>query len=132
MLDMSDPDAERFFVQDISTGQQSPPWRWTGKRPTVRMNLNNGTGYRYQVVFAVPAATFKDTGPVSITFYVNSQPLETVRYNSPGNRTFEKPVPAAMLKPLAENTFAAEIDKLWTAPDKAKLGFILVRIGLVQ
>ncbi len=131
MLEMSDPAAERAFVSDIDRGPQSSPWRWTSQRPTVKLTLKSTLNLRYRMEFTLPEVTFKDTGPVTITFFVNDQLLDTVKYDKPGDKIFDKPVPDAMLKPMTENTLAAEIDKVWMSKDDGrKLGFILSRVGL--
>jgi hypothetical protein len=108
-------------------------WSWTGKRPTVKVRLRGSKNVRYIADFTVADATFKTTGPVSIIFLVNDHPLETVRYTKPGPQRFEKAVPAEWLEPMIETMVAAEIDKVWTAPDDGeKLGFILTRMGLTE
>ncbi len=133
MLEMSNPMAEQFFVQDIAAGPQTTPWRWTGKRPTVRIALRSTSNYRMQAVFAIADTTFKATGPVTVTFYVNDQLLESVKYDSPGTKTFDQPIPMHLLKPMSDNTLAADIDKTWAEKKgDPPLGVILVRIGLVQ
>lgn len=133
MLEMSDPGIERYIVADIAKGQQASPWRWTAKRPTVRISLKSTSNLNFHIQFALPDATFKDTGPVTIAFLVNDRELDKVRYQTGGDKTFEKPVPPRMLKPMGENTLAAEIDKVWESKsDGQKLGFILVNIGLRQ
>lgn len=133
MLEMSDPTVDRDIVSDIAKGQQSSPWRWTGKRPAVRIAIKSASNLKYHIQFALPDATFKDTGPVTITFLVNGQELDKVRYDTGGDKTFEKPVPFAMLKPMDENTLAAEVDKIWESKnDGQRLGFILVKLGLQQ
>ena len=133
LLDMSDPAVEQHFVQDIARGPQATPWRWTGKRPTVRIALRSTANYRYHMEFAVADPTFKDTGPVTITYFVNDTPIESVRYDSPGKKTYDKPIPMHLLKPMADNVLAAEIDKTWSGGKNGPpLGIILVNIGLVQ
>ena len=133
MLEMSDPSVDKFIVTDIARGQQSSPWRWTGKHPTVKIPLKSTLNFKYVMQFALPEVTFKDTGPVTITFLVNDQELDRVKYDTPGDRTFEKLVPNGMLKPMSENTLAADVDKPWVSKtDGQKLGFILVKIGLQQ
>lgn len=133
MVVMSDPSCEQFFVQDILTGEQSAPWRWTRKRPTVKVALKSVSNMRFYAEFALPEVTFKETGPVSITFFVNGHAIDTVRYESPGQQTFEKPLGAGLLKEMSDNTLAADIDKVYISKDdKQPLGFILSRIGLVQ
>jgi len=85
------------------------------------------------VDFAVAKETFDATGPVTISFFVNDRLLEAVRYDQPGDKHYEKLVPAGWLRPDAMTTVAAEIDKLYRAPqDGAELGFILTRVGFIQ
>ncbi len=132
ILDMADPDAEGHFVQDISAELQGNTWRWTGKRPTIRLHLNAVQKLVYFIDFAIAGTTFQQTGPVTLSFFVNDHLLDRVRYTTPDRRHFEKPVPAEWLSPGQDVTLAAEIDKVWTPPPPsgAALGFILVSLGL--
>ena len=133
MIDLSEAGADESFVQDIPTAGQPSSWRWTGKRPTVRLTLLAAKDLKYHAEFAVPEATFKDTGPVTLSFFVNDRLLDKVRYTEPGQKTFDKDIPAGWLQAPGSNTLAMEIDKVWESKDDgAKLGFILSRIGLVQ
>jgi hypothetical protein len=85
------------------------------------------------VEYSVAEATFKDTGPVHFKFFVNEKLLGEAHHDKPGAYTFEKPVPAQMLRANAENDLAVEVDKPWIAPgDGAKLGFILTSIGFAR
>jgi hypothetical protein len=136
MLDMADADAESHFVQDIAAALQGNTWRWTGKRPTIRLHLNSNQkllySLAYSIDFAIAGSTFEQTGPVTLSFFVNDHLLERVRYATPGRRRFEKPVPAEWLVPGGDARLAAEVDKVWTPPQPggAPLGFILVALGL--
>jgi hypothetical protein len=133
VLDMGDPNSERYFVSDIARGAQQASWRWTGPRPTVKLALRSVSNLRYFMEFTIPDVTFKDTGPVTITYYVNDHELDKGRYDSPGAKVFDKPIPPGFLKPMDVNTIAAEVDKPWLSKnDGQKLGFILSRIGLQQ
>jgi hypothetical protein len=133
MIDLSEPGADQSIVQDIPTGVASSSWRWTGRRPTVRLTLLTAQNLKYHADFAVPEATFKDTGPVTLSFFVNDRLLDKIRYTTPGQKTFDKDIPAGWLEAPGSNTLAIEIDKIWVSKDDgAKLGFILSRIGLVQ
>lgn len=133
MLDMSEPRVEQSIVADIARGAQGAPWRWTGPRPTVKIAVKSTSKLRYHMELALPEVTFKDTGPVTISYFVNDQLLDKVRYDSSGQKVFDKPVPSALLKPMSDNLLAAEIDKPWLSKsDGQKLGFILSRIGLQQ
>ena len=132
VINMSDGDAASHFVQDISPGL-SETWRWTGQRPTVRLLMHANENLHYTIDFTIPAVTFEQTGPVTISFLVNGHLLDSVRYTSPGDRHFTKPVPVEWVEKDKEATVAAEIDKLWVSKDDgSRLGFILTSIGLKQ
>ena len=132
ILNMADADAERHFVRDIAAALQGNTWRWTGKRPTIRLRLASNQKLTYSIDFAIAGSTFEQTGPVTLSFFVNDHLLDRVRYPTPGRRRFQKPVPAEWLEPDENVTLAAEIDKLWTPPPPGgtRLGFILVSLGL--
>lgn len=134
VLSMADADAESHFVHDISAELQVNTWRWTGKRPTIRLHPNTNQKLVYSIDFAIAGSTFEQTGPVTLSFFVNDHLLDRVRYAAPDRRRFQKPVPAEWLEPDENVTLAAEIDKVWTPPQPggAHLGFILVSLGLEQ
>ena len=131
MVNMSDGDASLHLVRDILNGEGS--WRWTGQRPAVKVRIWSREGLKYSTDFTLPDVTFKDTGPVSIAFYVNDHLLDRVRYATPGYKHFEKAVPAGWLTLNAEAIVGAEIDKMWVSKDDGtRYGFIVSRIGLTQ
>jgi len=133
VVDFSEASADSSIVQDIAKGGQPGPWRWTGKRPTIRLTLLSTKALKFHAEFAIPDATFKDTGPVTLSFFINGRLLDEQRYEAPGQKTFDKPVPAEWLQAPGTNTLAIETDKIWISKDDgAKLGFILSRIGLVR
>jgi len=72
IVNMSDADAQTRFVQDI-TGLQAATWRWTGKRPTVRVMTRSTENLKYTIDFAIVEATLATTGPVTVTFLVNDR-----------------------------------------------------------
>ena len=62
--------------------------------------------------------------------YVNGRTLDKIQYSTPGEKHFEKPIPADWLVTDVESTISINIDKLYIAPqDGEKFGFILSRIG---
>lgn len=132
MIPMSGADAPSHFVQDISDNLEGS-WRWAGQRPVVRVRIRTNEHLKYVIEFALPEATLRDTGPVTLSFFVNDRLLDRVKYSSPGQLRFEKPVPPEWIAPDQDAILAAEIDKLWVSKtDGARLGFILTRIGLTQ
>ena len=134
MLDMADSDAENHFVQDISPSLQVNTWRWTGKRPAIRIFPKTTQRLSYFIDFAISDVAFAQTGPVTLSYFVNDHLLDRVRYTVPGRQRFEKPVPADWLDANGYAILAAEIDKVWIPPqrDAKPLGFILVSVGLEQ
>ena len=134
ILNMSDDDAESHFVQDIGAELAGNTWRWAGKRPTIRLRAGSNEKLLYSIDFAVAESTFEKTGPVTLAFFVNDHLLDRVRYAAPGRQRVEKPVPAEWMEPNENVTLAAEIDKVWTPPQRGgkPSGFILVALGLVQ
>jgi hypothetical protein len=132
VVNMSDGDVDSHVVHDI-LGTGGASWRWTGQHPTVRVILRQADNLVYTIDFSIADATFKETGPVTLTFFVNDHMLGSAHYTSPGTYHFEQPVPQGWVQAGKESTLAAEIDKVWVAPqDGAKLGFILSQIGLRQ
>ena len=134
VLDMADSDAETHFVEDISPGLEASTWRWTGKRPTIRMFPGTTQRLSYYIDFAIAGNTFTQTGPVTLSYFVNDHLLDRVRYAAPGRLRFEKPVPADWIHANEYTILAAEIDKPWMPAkrDAKPLGFILVSLGLKQ
>jgi hypothetical protein len=131
VVEMADGDADKHFVRDIRG--QSGTWRWTGKHPEVHVFLRTNQMLHCIVDFTIVEATFKDTGPVTLTFFVNGHVLGTERYTASGPQHFDKPVPPEWVEAGKETTVGAEIDKVWVSPaDQAALGFILTRMGLAQ
>ncbi|MEO7144197.1 MAG: hypothetical protein ABI165_11935 [Bryobacteraceae bacterium] len=133
IIDLGAPDTDSHIVRDVWVGRSQSPWRWTEKRPLLKLQLHGTVGLKFIVDYSVPEATFKDTGPVHIAFFVNGRMLATVAVENPGRKYFEKPAPESWLHPAAENTVGAEIDKLWTDPLRHdKYGFILSEIGFTR
>jgi hypothetical protein len=132
IVNMSDEDAGGHFIRDISPlGTVS--WRWTGKRPTVRVRIRTAERLRYTIDFALPETTLQATGPVTVSFFVNDRVLGRARYRRAGSQHFEKAVPAGWVVADQDVALGAEVDKVWVSPeDGTKLGLVLVRIGLTQ
>jgi hypothetical protein len=132
VVDMSDGDADSHIVRDILPASGGS-WRWAGQRPVLRVTLRKAENLMYIIDFSIADATFKSTGPVTMTFFVNDHLLGSDRYTAPGSYHFEKLVPAEWLEAGKDATVGAEVDKVWVSPeDGVKLGFILTRIGLRQ
>lgn len=132
VVNMDDADATLHFVRDISSGLAAN-WRWTDQRPAVRVRVRAVEKLKYTIDFTLPEATFKDTGPVTVTFTVNDHVLDSVRYDAAGSQHFEKAVPAEWVAINKDATVGAEVDKMWISKeDGGRLGFILTRLGMTE
>lgn len=130
MVNMNDEDAAERFVKDISLKLESATWRWTQKRPTLKILLTKTRDLKFAADFTIWEGTMKQTGPVTISFFVDGRLLDKVRYDTPGYKHVEKPVDPAWLQTAVETMVSAEIDKLYVDPaDRTVLGFILTRMG---
>jgi hypothetical protein len=127
---MGSPEADTYIVRDITDYVSGSAWRWTRKRPELRFFLDSIDHLKFSADFSVADATLKDTGPVTISVFINGHPLGSVKCADAGRKLFEKPVPAAFMRPKAVNFAALEIDKVWVSKtDGAVLGFILTTAG---
>jgi hypothetical protein len=132
VVNMADGDVESHIVSgitDISGGS----WRWTEQRPTVRLTVRSVENLKYTIDFTIAGTTFDQTGPVTVSFFVNDHLIGSEHYTAQGNQHYETKVPDGLVEANKEVTVAAEIDKLFTPPEGGqRLGFILTRIGLKQ
>ena len=117
---------------DIDHTLHGGAWRWTLQQPTVSILIEKGEPLDYSIDFALWDGAMKQTGPVELAFLVNGNVLAKQRYDAPGQKHFERAVPAAWLHPGIENEAAAKIDKLFADPGGERYGFILTRIGFVE
>jgi hypothetical protein len=131
MIEMDSPDAKLSIVKDIYD-PGGTPWRWTEQDPTVKVLVLSTDKLKFSTDFALWDDGFKTTGPVELSFLVNGKLLDKVRYNTPGVKHYEKPVPADWLTPDMEALLSFHVDKLYVSPrDKKRFGVILTRIGLI-
>jgi hypothetical protein len=132
-LRMGDASAANYIVGDISEGIESGSWRWTKRKPTMRFFLKKVSNQKFRADLSIADETFKETGPVTITFTVNDHELARETYAKSGRHPFEKAVPAEWLHAVGDNIVSLEIDKLWTSPaDGVELGFILASAGFLE
>lgn len=130
---MNDPMADAYIVRDVSKTTEGNSWRWAYKHPALRFYLRSIDGIKFALDAGIAELTFKETGPVTLTVLINDHELDKLRFDQPGNRHFEKEVPAAFLRAGAENLVAIEPDKFWVSKqDGATLSFVLIQAGFVQ
>jgi hypothetical protein len=133
-VNMNDADAFEYIVGDsIQPAVEGVGWRWTHEQPQLRFFCDRQRPLKFAMDFRIPEDNFADTGPLTITYWVNGKVLAKVRYDKPGEKHFEKPVPAGWIQGNAPVEFRAGIDPPWVAPtDKAKLGVVLYRAGFID
>jgi hypothetical protein len=123
------PDAEQYFIKDIR-GLEGGTWRWTLTEPEMRLHLVSATNRCFRMDIGVHEVTLRQTGPLKLEIHVNGQLLDSPVYDTPGDRRYEKAVPARMLKERAENRILVRVLNPWQAPDPGvRLGFLLFGAG---
>lgn len=133
VVSMSDANAEAYFVRDISPALEGGRWRWTNARPELKLYLPDTKSLKLVWEFSIVPVTFEQTGPVTVSFFVNQKLVGRVACPAPGEYKFEQPVLADLLKLNDFNRIAAQADKLWVSPtDGAKLGFTMTRAGFLK
>jgi hypothetical protein len=125
-----DPFAQRFLVRDI-VPSDGGLWRWTAAEPELRFFLESNQDRKLLFEFVINERTFRDTGPVTISFFVNKRLIGRETYDSPGDKSFERPVPAKWIHPKKETRVMARIENPWQTPE-GSLGVLLKRVGFVQ
>lgn len=131
-LSMDDPHADLYLVQDF---QDHGPgtWRWAYAHPVLRFFVPDAPGLKFTMDFTLPAQTFRDTGPVTLTVRVNGSVLDRSRYHQPGEHHYAHAVPSALLRPNAINLVRIDPDPVWVSKaDGGRLGFILTRAGFTE
>jgi hypothetical protein len=127
---MGDPRSTECIVRDISQTVEGAGWRWTYLEPTLKFYLSNTAAQDFIMDFSVPERQFRDTGPVTLSCWVNGRLLTKLRCPRPGNYHVDKPVPASWISAANPTLVKAVLDKVWTAPaDGARLSYVLLREG---
>jgi hypothetical protein len=128
VVNMNDTYAMAYVARDVRDLLEAGAWRWTSRRPELRIYLDDIRGLKFTADFTVPESGLRRTGPVTISFFINGQLLDRVKYGQPGNQHFEKPAPESWLRARWLNFVAMEPDKTWSDA-KFTYGFILTRAG---
>jgi hypothetical protein len=130
-VEMKDPAIKDYIVRDVAGSLEGGSWRWTFDRPELQFYLKNTANLRLEVGFAIAGATLKDTGPVTVSFFVNGKPLGSMKCAKATDYKFTKAVPVDWLKADEATVVAVEARPLWQAPDGQHLGFILTQAGFL-
>jgi hypothetical protein len=132
MIPMDDPDADSYIVKDIAQASKGLYWRWTFDRPELAISLQQAVNLRVAMDFGIVADTFKTTGPVTVTLFVNGRAAVSKQYQAPGDYHLEAPVPAGAVAAPGVARVAIEARPIWVAPaDGQHLGIVLMRAGFL-
>lgn len=128
---MDDPTSDDYIVRDISPGRDHH--RWAFLHPELRFRIKEAGYSTFAAEFAIPDATFRTTGPVTVSASMNGVSLGSIRCDHAGDYRMEKPVPAESLKPGSEVHVTFEANPRWVSPDDgAQLSFYLRGAGFVR
>jgi hypothetical protein len=123
--------AEDYIVHDISS--ERGLFRWAYQHPELRFRIVDSRKFRFVAELAIPEATFKDTGPVTIRVLIAGNPLATLRCPQAGKYRIEKPVPSDWLEPGKAVHVTFETEPRWVSPlDGVQLSFLLFKAGFIQ
>lgn len=100
-------------------------WRWVARRAETRFWLTEPRPYKFALRLFIANQTFEQTGPVTISCFIDGKLLERFRCDAPREFTFEKDVPAAWISTEAPTTVVFETDRVW----KEETAFLLVEAG---
>jgi hypothetical protein len=130
---MGDPNADEYLAADVAGASEGEGWRWAHRHPRFRFYLASTSNLSFVMDYTVPDRILRATGPLTLGFSINGQPLGQARVERGGEQHYRQVVPGALLRRNAVNQVAVDVDKFWTAPaDGAILTFILARAGFTE
>ncbi len=128
---MDDPKAEDYIVRDISP--ERGVFRWTFVNPELRLRVETNQNLKFTMEFAIPAATFKVTGPVTVSCAINGHPLASMVCPRADKYILEKPVPSEWVEARTPIHVTFHAEPRWVSPaDGEQLSFLLFNAGFVQ
>lgn len=126
---MNDPDAMAHVVRDVNDRLEGGLWRWTAQRPLLRFILPTTNRLKLVIDFTIPVDVIAQTGPLTVTYFINTHQIDRITYDKAGEQHFEKAVDPAWLIPGGDTLVSAELSKVFVGQDGARLGLALVRAG---
>ena len=131
-VSMSDANADAYLVKDVADHGPGT-WRWVYSHPVLRFFVPAAPRLRFALDYSIPERTFRETGPVTLTFHINGQLLDRHRCDAPGEQHYLHDVPPGLLRADAVNLVAIDPDPVWVSKaDGGRLGFILSRAGFTE
>jgi hypothetical protein len=129
---MGDRNAARYLVSGFREAAAGSPNRWADQHAQMRFFLLAVDRLKFTMEFALPDATFKVTGPVTLSVSINGHALDTARFEHAGQMEFSRAVPPAFVRVNDENLVAIDADKVWISEDGVRLSFVLGSAGFVH
>jgi hypothetical protein len=130
-ITMDDPQVEDYLVNDISPERGIRRWAFT--RPELRFRVQDTRHLIFTAEFAIPAVTYKVTGPVTVSYAVNGRTIGSIRCGHAGDFRLEKPVPDGLVEPGKSVRVTFEANPRWISPDDgAQLSFLLRSAGFTH
>ena len=125
-VNLADPHAEAYIVRGV---RPEGRWAWTAQRAELRFRLEEPRAWRFAADLFIAGQTLRETGPVTISFFINGKLLGKLRADEAREFSFDQPVPPGWLDPAAPVAVAMEADPVWRGPDGKEFGFLLVSAG---
>ena len=122
--------ADRDIVGDILANDASAAWRWTRRRPRVRVWPDLAEGWRFHARLTVVRAVLDQVGRQTVTARVNERSLESRSFQTEGTVDFDSPVPAGLLRTDTPAILGLDIDGVLKTAEGEDLGVLLHEIGL--
>ena len=130
-IEMGDPRSDDFVVRDVTP--EHAALRWTFLDPELRFRLKETAGLSFEMRFVLADATFKVTGPVTVSCAIEGRPLGAMRCDHAGEYRFIKPVPESWLATGKEIHVTFSAEPRWVSPeDGNQLGFLLRSAGFIK
>jgi hypothetical protein len=129
-MTVSSADAYRYFVDDIIMCPPKSVSCWTLDAPELKFWLSSTKDRFLTMSFSIAKATFQQTGPLLIDYFINDRFLDRVRYAEAGDHTYRHAVPPGWLRTDDYTIVKMQIRNPYIAPaDGAKLGVLLMSAG---
>lgn len=124
---MDDPGARPHVVRDIMDIAPEP---WTYERPMLLFRVDKREDVKFVMHFLIPGVVLSQTGPLTLSVWINAKRLGQQIYKNSGKHSFEQSVPIEFFGPYRLTAVEIRTDKHFiAAEDGTKLGFLLVDAG---
>jgi hypothetical protein len=129
-MTVSGAGAYKYFVDDVIMCPPKSVSCWTLDAPELKFWLSSNQDRVFTAKFKLSSDTLKQTGPLTIDYFINDRFLERVRYAEEGDHTYQRAVPAGWLRTGDYTIVKMQVRNPYVSPtDGVKLGVLLVSAG---